>query len=73
MCMCLWGSEATDPHELDLQEMMIHLTWVLGNSPDPLQDQQVLLTVQPSLQPQEACLYKSVSLDFWVSLAWCYF
>lgn len=47
---------------------MSHLMWALEPNLDPLQEQQALLTAQPSLQSQEAHLYKSMSLDFWVSL-----
>lgn len=39
-----------DSLELQLQVIMGHLTWVLGTKLDPLEEEQGLQTVEPSLQ-----------------------
>lgn len=37
-----------DPLVLELQEVMIYLMWTLGTKSGPMEEQQVLLTPEPS-------------------------
>jgi hypothetical protein len=43
--------EVSDPIELKLQAVISCLKWMLKNHSDPLEEQQILLATEPSLQP----------------------
>lgn len=50
-----------------------HLLLVLGLNSDPMEDQQVLLTIEPSLHPQEKVLFCSFALKIllsWQKVLW---
>ena len=71
------------PHVLKAQVTVNHTVWVLGTKPGPLQEQPVLLAVEPFLQPQDwvcreeaqqepgyTCFVVEVSTTFCALLVW---
>lgn len=58
LCVCVWvyvmyitvGFKVLDPMEMELLVVMSDPTWVLELSSGPVEEQEVLLTAEPSLQ-----------------------
>lgn len=47
-----WRPEALDSWELELKVVVSFLIWMLGTAPGPLEEQEMILTPEASLQPR---------------------
>lgn len=58
-CRFPWKLEASDPLELELEMVVSYLMWVVELNSAPLEEQQVLLSTELSLQ-LPVCIFKDL-------------
>lgn len=65
--MCPWSrKKASGPLNLELQNILSHLTRVLGMNLGPQQEQEISVSAEPSLKPVSILVGSALMFERWL-------